>query len=107
MPEILDLYQNDGVFPAVGWTSQWLNCSSSFQVLFNTFESSDCEIGVRWAVDNNFEVIDEEIFPVTGGISESITREVKTRFVQFFVQNIAVQPSILRSNGFFFTDECR
>jgi hypothetical protein len=103
MAIIQELNNNDSVFPDVSWTSEFLNCSNSFEVIFTAFCSQNFECVIQWAVDDNHDIIASETHAVTGGDSYTFCERVKFRKVRFIVQNIAVQPSILRTNGFFFS----
>jgi hypothetical protein len=102
MPEIRELWNNDSVHASATWESEWLDVSSVLDLVFTGFVSQNYDIGIRWAIDNNFQPLAEEVFSVTGGDSYTFCKVVKFRKVQFFIRNIAVTPCILRSNGFFF-----
>jgi hypothetical protein len=104
MPEVDELYNSDPIFPSLNWTSEWLNSSSSTEVIFSANIDQNFEIGVRWAVDDSFQIIDEAVIAIIASSTGCINQAVKARFVQFFIQNIAASPSNFKSSGFFHTD---
>ena len=103
MPEIDSVYQNEAAFAPAFWDSQWYNTSNSKDLSFTSFCSENYELGVRWSIDDTHSVIEEESVAILAGVSGTFISGVKSRFVQVFVKNIAVQPSQLQTQAFFFS----
>jgi hypothetical protein len=102
MPEILQVYNNDLTYAIATYDSDWINCTSSKILVWTVYNDKAFDMGVRWAVDDQFQVIDTDTISVLAGNTGELFFNVKARFVRFFVANIAVQPSILKTQGFFF-----
>ena len=101
--EIDSLYFNDNNYASATRESQWYNVGLSVGSLaFTVFCSENCEFGIRWAVDKNYEAIQEFNRTLTANSSDTMEESVRTRYVQFYVKNIANTPCRLQISGFFF-----
>lgn len=104
MPELTELYNNDQTFGLTSWTSEWLNVSKLIKVNFIVFNDKTYDSGIRWAVDSSYQIIEDDASPTATNDTTYISSFVKARFVQFYINNISVQPSILETQGFFFNE---
>ena len=103
MPEIDSVYQNDPAFAPLLWDSRWYNTGNSIDLSFTAYCDKAYKIGVRWAVDDTYSIIEEESVSILAGVSETFISPVKARFVQVFIKDIAASPSILQTQAFFFS----
>jgi hypothetical protein len=102
MPELIEVFNNEDAYTSTSWVSEWIDVASTNNLVFTTYCDQNYEVGVRWAVDNNYFVINEKIISVLANESYELFEPVTARFVQFFIQNIASTPAELRSQGFFY-----
>jgi hypothetical protein len=102
MPELSEGFINDDAYSSTSFTTEWINCSSANNLTFTSYCSEAYDVGVRWAVDSNFFVISETTVNKLAGENHDLFVPVITRFVQFFVSNIASTPAELRCQGFFY-----
>jgi hypothetical protein len=104
MPETKELFFN-GQINTPSKTYEWIDTRGFFEISFLSFCDQNHDVGIRWSVDVNHDVVDEEIIPVTTN-TNYINRPIKTRYIQFFIQNVASTPAVLRTQSFFFVDIC-
>ena len=51
---------------------------------------------VKWAVDNNYQVVETDTYPLIGGNTVKASIPWKFQFAQFTVESIATYPADLR-----------
>ena len=104
MPELIELFNDEDAYNINEWTSQWINVTSSNNLVFTAYTNQTFDIGVRWAVNDDYFVISETIESVPASESYELFVPVIARFVQFFIQNIGALPAEIRTQGFFYVD---
>jgi hypothetical protein len=103
MPNIKEFYNNDSAYVGATWTSNVIYCADVSNIVFTLYESQNCNIIIRYISNNNpVSIIDTTTTAHIGGTTSSIDIEIKTLFLQIYIDGIAVSPSILRSNGIWF-----
>jgi hypothetical protein len=102
MSEILEVYQNEPAYGLASWDSDWINVSSSKTLTFTAFSDQNYDIGIRYAVNETGVVIDTDVVSVLANNAYTFHVPVQNRFAQFFILNIAANPCILRTQGFFY-----
>jgi hypothetical protein len=102
MPELIEAYINDPVYPDPTYVTEWFNISSSQSLVFTAYCDQDFDMVIDWAVDSQYQIIDTDVKSQLGSDTGEFFIPVKTRFARFSVINIAASPSILRVQGFFF-----
>lgn len=101
--EIKEIFQNNINNITTFWDSEWLNVSAVNYITFTAFSDKDYEMGIRWAVDDNYFVINTNLRTFSAGEMGTITISIESDFAQFFIQNISATPNILQTQGFFYT----
>ena len=105
MPEEISLYQSEPIYILNSWKSEWLNVSRLSEINFTVYNNKTFDVGLRWSIDNNYQVIEEVVYLALNNETKNISIPVIARFLQFYVENITSPPSILESCGFFYLDE--
>ena len=105
MPEEISLFQSEQIYISDNWTSEWLNVSRLSEILFTVYNDKTFDLGIRWAIDKNYFVIDEVVYLNLNNETKNIKINVKARFVQFYVENISALPCRLETQAFFYLDE--
>ena len=83
MPEITSVFQNSPSFNNPSFETEFIFLADINSV--TVFCSADCEFGFRWSVDNQFQVISTDTFPLSAGTEQSILVPITARYCQFFV----------------------
>ena len=103
MPNIKEFYNNDSAYVGATWTSNVIYCADVSNIVFTLYESQNCNIIIRYISNNNpVSIIDTTTTAHIGGTASSIDIEIKTLFLQIYIDAIGASPSILRSNGIWF-----
>ena len=102
MSEIIEIYQNIPIFTPLLSNSEWLNVSSAKYVTFTTWNDQTYDMGVRYAIDNQYVVVDTEVYTVLANASHTIYISTKYKFIQLYINNIGATPSALATQGFFY-----
>lgn len=102
MPELLEVFNNDPNFGSTSYVSEWINCSNSQYVVWTVYNDQNFDMEVRYAVDDQYQVIRTDTKSIIGGQTGEIFADVISRFVQFVVVNIAATPNNLKTQGYFF-----
>jgi hypothetical protein len=101
MPEIQEVYQNDSNFSAVEWKSNWIFLADVASITYTVNCSVNCDIGVNWSIDTNYEIILTDSGNVIGGSSKILTIPTKAKYAQFYVNNFNSVPCELQTQALF------
>ena len=99
--ELHDVFQNSPTFATTTWESKWLFLADISFLQYTVYCDQNCTMGIRWAVDNNHQVVYTETEPVIASVTSEIYTNIKARYRQFFVNSIASNPCILRTQAFY------
>jgi Collagen triple helix repeat (20 copies) len=102
MPELREIFQNTAAFNDAAYESAFIYVSDVNSIKFTVYCDQNCDFGWRWAVDNNFQVIDTDTYNLVGGTSQDQLKPITSRYVQFYVNNFGSLPVDLKTQGFFF-----
>lgn len=101
MPEVLDAFINDPIYPNPTFETEWINIVSANSIYITTFCSSNGSIQLDYAVDNNHEIILTETRKLEASIASEIYIPVKARFIKQLI-TISSSPSNLKNQMFFY-----
>ena len=102
MPELNQVFQNSPTYGNSSWVSDFIYLGDISTIKFTVYCDQNCDFGLRWAVDNQYQVITTDTNTLTGGAEESVMVPITSRYCQFFVNNIASNPCDLKTQAFFF-----
>lgn len=101
MSELKEVFTYNPAYNSVIRETDFLNVSSAVSLTYTIKCSENCEYGFRWAINSEFDVIEEVNYTLTGGNVSTVFTPVKARYCQFYVKNIAATPCNLQCCGFF------
>ena len=101
MPEIQEAYQNTINFNGSEWKSNFIYLADVASITYTVNCSVNCEIGVNWAIDTNYEIILTDVGNVVGGSSKILTLATKAKYAQFYVNNFNSVPCELQTQALF------
>ena len=100
MPELLELYQNNPSYASNEYISNWYYVADT---TFLTYTHSSSEIhtyGFEWTIDVKHEIFHTDNYVGVADTYYTQTVPLKSRFVRFYVKNIASVPSDLKTSIF-------
>lgn len=99
--EFKEVYLNNSTYNLTSYTSDWISSPSFQYATLTVYCSSNCNIYIEFAVDDNYQIIATDTDIVIGGSSNTIRTLIKTRYLRFRIDSIAIQPSILIVQSFY------
>lgn len=101
MPELTKWFLNDPVYGPASYIPPFLFLGDIDDLRFTIYCSSNCDFGIEWAVDRNYEIIATDTFQALGGVEQQIEVPITARYGRIFVNTIATTPSNLKVQIFF------
>jgi hypothetical protein len=104
MPESINLFVNETAYPTSTYTSLWTNVSSSQSIIFSAFATVNYDMSIRWATDNNYNIIDTDIVSVLANNYNEIKMNIKARYMQIHMI-FSSNPVNFENQVFFFNTD--
>ncbi len=102
MSELKEVFLKNAAYNLTTRETEFLNVSSASTLTYTIKCSEDCEYGFRWAINSEFDVIEEVNYSLYGGDVATVYTPVRARYCQFYVKNIYATPCNLQTCAFFF-----
>ena len=101
MPAINVLQNNYSNYLSTTWSSDWIFVGDITSLTLSFLCSSNCSLGISYAVDIKYDVIYQESESIGANISlEIINKLVKTRYIKIDITGITVGSDLL-TQGFY------
>jgi hypothetical protein len=99
--EITDFYFNSS-YNQINKSFEWINVSNVSALSFMVYCSSNCDIKIEWAMNNDYSIILTDSKTLIGGNSVHLEINVKSSYCRLVVDNIVTLPSDLKTQCLFF-----
>lgn len=93
--DLEEVYINNPSYNSTEYITEWYESSAIIQYVFTVYCSSNCDISIEYATNNEFNVIDSEIKTLVSNTTQILLSSLRTKYVRFKIFNISFQPSHL------------